>query len=63
MANISRSVSALLRTGRFALQRPRGVNPIRHALLQDRTAFRGMATVFERSKPHVNVGELNLVYF
>ncbi|KKZ62746.1 translation elongation factor Tu [[Emmonsia] crescens] len=61
MANISRSVNALLRTGRLTLQRPRAVNPIYHALLQDRMAFRGMATAFERSKPHVNVGTIGHV--
>ncbi|PGH00094.1 translation elongation factor Tu [Blastomyces parvus] len=61
MANISRSVNALLRTGRLALQRPRGVNPLQHALLRDRMAFRGMATVFERTKPHVNVGTIGHV--
>ncbi|OJD24246.1 translation elongation factor Tu [Blastomyces percursus] len=61
MANVSRSVNALLRTGRLALQRPRGVNPIQHALLRDRMAFRGMASVFERTKPHVNVGTIGHV--
>ncbi|PGH17663.1 elongation factor Tu, mitochondrial [Helicocarpus griseus UAMH5409] len=61
MASISRSANALLRSGRLALQRPRGVNPVYHALLKDRMAYRGMATAFERNKPHVNVGTIGHV--
>ncbi|KAK2813432.1 translation elongation factor Tu [Emmonsiellopsis sp. PD_5] len=61
MSSLSRSVNALLRSGRLALQRPRGANPVHHALLQDRMALRGMATAFERTKPHVNVGTIGHV--
>lgn len=57
MSTLSRSVSSLLRVSRVSLQKPRGVNPMHHVFSQDRMAFRGMATAFERTKPHVNIGE------
>ncbi|KAI1931167.1 translation elongation factor Tu [Ophidiomyces ophidiicola] len=61
MSNISRSLNVLLRTSRLSLQRPRAINPIHHAFTQDRLAARGLATVFERTKPHVNVGTIGHV--
>lgn len=57
MSNISRSVNVLLRTSRLSLQRPRGLNPVQHVFGQNRLAARGMATVFERTKPHINIGK------
>ena len=57
MSNLPRSVSCLLRASRISLQKPRGVNPVQHVFSQDRIAIRGMATAFERTKPHVNIGE------
>ncbi|EEP78526.1 translation elongation factor Tu [Uncinocarpus reesii 1704] len=55
MSNISRSLNVLLRTSRLSLQRPRAVNPVQHVFARDRFAARGMATAFERTKPHVNI--------
>jgi elongation factor Tu len=56
MASISRSVNLLLRSSRSSLLRPRAVNPVQHVLTNERFAARNFATVFERTKPHVNVG-------
>jgi elongation factor Tu len=57
MSAFSRSLTPLLRTGRYALQRQRGINPMVRVLAQDPYTARGMATAFQRTKPHVNIGE------
>lgn len=49
------------RSARAALRQNNGVNPVKQALgvqgvQQYAGAFRNYATVFERTKPHVNVG-------
>lgn len=51
-----RSVVPLLRTSRVALRPHKGVNPVQQVLGQERNGARGLATVFERTKPHVNIG-------
>ncbi|PGH11287.1 elongation factor Tu, mitochondrial [Polytolypa hystricis UAMH7299] len=61
MSAISRSVNALLRTSRLSLQRPSGLNPVYHAFRQDKMGSRGMASAFERTKPHVNIGTIGHV--
>lgn len=62
MSNLFRSANILLRTSRYALQR-RPVNPVYNVLRQNPAAFRGMATVFERTKPHVNIGKFSKIAF
>ena len=57
MAGITRSVNLLLRSSRSSLLRPRAANPVHHVLSNERYAARSFATAFERTKPHVNVGE------
>ncbi|KAL8989478.1 MAG: hypothetical protein Q9177_001638, partial [Variospora cf. flavescens] len=39
----------------------RGVNPVQQVYGRDAAQFRGLATAFERSKPHVNVGTIGHV--
>ena len=56
MPILSRSAAPLFQSTRFALRRQRGVNPVHHVLRKDSQSLRGLATVFERSKPHVNIG-------
>ena len=56
MAIIARSLAPLLRTSRFAARQHRGVNPVQQVFGRDANRIRGLATVFERSKPHVNIG-------
>ena len=56
MPALSRSTAPLFQSTRFALRRQRGVNPVHHVLGKDSQSIRGLATVFERSKPHVNIG-------
>jgi elongation factor Tu len=56
MSSISRTANLLLRSSRASLLRPRAVNPIQHVFCKDKLAARGMATAFERTKPHVNIG-------
>lgn len=56
MSSISRTANLFLRTSRSSLLRPRAVNPVQHVFLKDRVAARGLATAFERTKPHVNIG-------
>ena len=57
MSAIARSLAPFLRTSRYAVQRQRGVNPVQRVLAQDPKLARGMATMFERTKPHVNIGK------
>lgn len=63
MSSISRSANLLARTSRASLLRPRAVNPVQHVFSKDRLAARGMATVFERTKPHVNIGKDSTLVF
>lgn len=56
MSSISRSVNLLARSSRASLLRPRAVNPVHHVFASDKMAVRGLATAFERTKPHVNIG-------
>ncbi len=56
MSAFVRSVTPLLRTSRIALRQQRGVNPVQQVFRGDRNGARGLATVFERTKPHVNIG-------
>lgn len=41
--------------------RPRAVNPVHHVFTSDKLAVRGLATAFERTKPHVNIGTIGHV--
>lgn len=56
MVVITRSLAPILRTSRLALRQQRGVNPVQQVFGRDANGVRGLATVFERSKPHVNIG-------
>lgn len=56
MSTFNRSIATLLRTGRLAIrQRPR-FNPVTQVFCRDVNGVRGFAQVFERTKPHVNIG-------
>ncbi|KAI9750698.1 MAG: translation elongation factor Tu [Chaenotheca gracillima] len=67
MATFARSLAPFLRTGRLAVRGQDGVNPVQQALGSGRSrgqmmnACRGMATAFERTKPHVNIGTIGHV--
>ncbi|KAL2006003.1 hypothetical protein VTN00DRAFT_9657 [Thermoascus crustaceus] len=61
MSSISRSINLLLRSSRSSLVRPRAVNPVQHVFANQRLGARGFAAVFERTKPHVNVGTIGHV--
>ncbi|KAL4875368.1 P-loop containing nucleoside triphosphate hydrolase protein [Aspergillus karnatakaensis] len=61
MSGLSRTANLLFRTTRTSLLRPRGVNPVHYALSKDRQSVRAMASAFERSKPHVNIGTIGHV--
>lgn len=56
MLTFTRSITPLLRTGRFAIGHRPSVNPVTQVLGRDVNAVRGFAQVFERTKPHVNIG-------
>lgn len=56
MVVITRSLAPVLRITRLALRHQRGVNPVQQVFGRDANGIRGLATVFERSKPHVNIG-------
>ena len=58
--SFSRTLTSTLRTGRSAWARPNGVNPVQHILRSDRVLARNYAAVFERTKPHVNIGMFDL---
>ncbi|KAL1969312.1 hypothetical protein VTN77DRAFT_9504 [Rasamsonia byssochlamydoides] len=61
MSSISRSMNLFLRSSRASLLRPRAVNPVHHVFSSNpRLAARGYA-VFERTKPHVNIGTIGHV--
>ncbi|PYH46339.1 translation elongation factor Tu [Aspergillus saccharolyticus JOP 1030-1] len=61
MSSLARTANLLLRSSRASLLRPRAVNPIQHVFAKDRLAARGLATAFERTKPHVNIGTIGHV--
>lgn len=55
MSSITRSLNLVARTSRTSLLRPTAVNPVHH-VFSNKVAGRGLATAFERNKPHVNIG-------
>lgn len=57
MSGIARTANLLVRSSRASLARPTTVNPVLHVFGKDRLAARGLATAFERTKPHVNIGK------
>ncbi|KAH8812048.1 P-loop containing nucleoside triphosphate hydrolase protein [Xylogone sp. PMI_703] len=63
MSVFARSISPFLRA---SLQRSSSINPLQHALRRQNgaavlNAYRTYATVFERTKPHVNIGTIGHV--
>lgn len=56
MSTFTRSIAPLLRTGRLAIRHRPTVNPITQVFGQEVNGVRGFAQVFERTKPHVNIG-------
>ncbi|EFR00353.1 elongation factor Tu [Nannizzia gypsea CBS 118893] len=61
MSTLQRSLNVLLRTGKYAAQRPTAVNPMQYVFSHNRMSARGMAAAFERNKPHVNIGTIGHV--
>ena len=61
MVIITRSLIPLLRTTQFAVRQPRGVNPLQQVFNKSVNGSKGLATVFERSKPHVNIGMIKFL--
>ncbi|SLM38291.1 elongation factor tu [Lasallia pustulata] len=61
MPAFARSLTPLLRTTRLAVKHRNGVNPVQRVFGRDRNGVRGLATVFERTKPHVNIGTIGHV--
>ncbi|KIW21156.1 translation elongation factor Tu [Exophiala spinifera] len=57
----SRSVTSFLRTSRHVVTPARGVNPVNRVWGHDRFGARTYAAVFERNKPHVNIGTIGHV--
>ena len=62
MSAFVRTVTPFLHTARSALRQGNSVSPLQHALLRQNgaqvlNACRTYATVFERTKPHVNIGK------
>jgi elongation factor Tu len=62
MVILSRSLAPLIRTSRLAVRQHNGVNPVQQVFGKDAIGVRGLATVFERSKPHVNIGAGSRLY-
>lgn len=56
MVVFNRSFAPLLRTTRLAIRQQKGINPVHQVFGTDANGIRGLATVFARSKPHVNIG-------
>ena len=56
MSTFTRSIAPLLRTGRLAIRHRPSVNPVTQVFGRDVNGVRGFAQVFERTKPHVNIG-------
>ncbi|KAL9133427.1 MAG: hypothetical protein Q9175_005390 [Cornicularia normoerica] len=61
MVAITRSLAPILRTSRLAVRQQKCVNPVQQVFGRDTNGIRGLATVFERSKPHVNIGTIGHV--
>ncbi|KAL8931407.1 MAG: hypothetical protein Q9211_006983 [Gyalolechia sp. 1 TL-2023] len=61
MASVTKTFVPLFRTVRIAVRSQRGVNPVRHVFGRDANQYRGLATAFERNKPHVNIGTIGHV--
>ncbi|KAI1610824.1 translation elongation factor Tu [Exophiala viscosa] len=57
----SRSVTSVLRTSRHIASPSRGANPVNRVFGHDRFGARTYAAVFNRDKPHVNVGTIGHV--
>lgn len=55
----NRSLTTILRASRIATTPARGINPVNRVFGHDRFAARTYATVFERNKPHVNIGKFS----
>ena len=62
MPAFARTLNPFLRTARTALKQSNGVNPLQSALMQRQSGVqilntaRTYAAVFQRTKPHVNIG-------
>ena len=56
MVVLTRSLTPLLRTTRLAVRQQKGLNPIQQVFGRDANGVRRLATAFDRSKPHVNIG-------
>lgn len=56
MSTFTRSIAPLLRTCRLAIRQRPSVNPITQVFGREVNGVRGFAQVFERTKPHVNIG-------
>ncbi|KAL8639553.1 MAG: hypothetical protein Q9228_003431 [Teloschistes exilis] len=61
MASFARGITPFIRTTRIAVRQQKGVNPVQRVFGRDATQYRGLATVFERNKPHVNIGTIGHV--
>lgn len=61
MSSISRTANLLLRSSKASLLRPRALNPVQHVFGNNKLAARGLATTFERTKPHVNIGKYHFI--
>jgi len=61
MSPLARSFVAFSRTARSSLRCQQGTNPLQQIFLKDRIQARGLATAFERTKPHVNIGTIGHV--
>lgn len=59
MPAFTRSIAPFLRTARSAIRQGNAVSPLQHALRRRNgvDAMRTYAEVFERGKPHVNIGK------
>ncbi|KAG8530412.1 uncharacterized protein KY384_004914 [Bacidia gigantensis] len=61
MPTLSRTISPLLRTSRSVLRQTGSSNPVHQIFAKDIRCARGLATAFERTKPHVNIGTIGHV--
>lgn len=59
--SFTRSLTPLLRTSRLAVRLQKGVNPVQQVFCRHSERVRGLATAFERTKPHVNIGTIGHV--
>lgn len=57
MAVFARSLRPFLRTTGLAIRQQTCNHPLQQVFGKDPASARGLATVFERSKPHVNIGK------